>query len=471
MLKNNLNVFYHFLRGGVEREINDNFGNKLYFDDSEEDEEVPNYYKTYKKNKGFLNEAGALVKKNNDKFDVVGKKQYNTDKQARINILVPLQNEKEDEEQKKKIDEFKKKMSAKKISKSAKKISEFVYNNIYPRVNPDNLKNLTIDEYLNIVKNHPKTKQDLEDFSQNLPSDEDEQIERANQILQNKQNIPMNDEIAKRSEENLSKILKRNLNNNNLDVKIISTTTTGTNTQSQKDIDIIDKTTGDIVGKGEFKQIKGVIPRYSPFSFGLNKILEPKKNKALPNSLVMASFQDGTGLIDFNKDATYLYKGQPLTKKRYQWINDLLQFEGGDINQLTNLKQSLLSKQRGYKKGDFVIDQIDKLIEFKTLSPEKVKYIKDAKGNFQIDQTTKKAMLNPNYIKPKPNKFPLITLNYLGDYYKDEPFKPGQKNEVRHLNSPPDWIDTVNTTRFEDLQLKNKKSEVIEYLKKNKFKI
>ena len=69
MLKNNLNVFYHFLRGGVEREINDNFGNKLYFDDSEEDEEVPNYYKTYKKNKGFLNETGALVKKNNDKYE------------------------------------------------------------------------------------------------------------------------------------------------------------------------------------------------------------------------------------------------------------------------------------------------------------------------------------------------------------------------------------------------------------------
>ena len=127
--------------------------------------------------------------------------------------------------------------------------------------------------------------------------------------------------------------------------------------------------------------------------------------------------------------------------------------------------------QNGYKKGDFIIDQMDKLIEFQTPSPEKERYIKDAKGNIKIDQTTNKPIDNPKYIKPNAKNFPLITLNYLGSYYGNGPFNPKQMKEVQHFNSPPDWIDPLKTTKFEDLQLKSKKPEVIEYLKKNKFKI
>ena len=453
MLKNNLNVFYHFLHGGKFISIKDNFGNNLYYNDSEEEEELPNYYKTYKENKGFYNEAVPYVKKNNDKFEVVGLKQFKKDKEAQKNILVDSENEADNQ----KADEFRKKNFTKKI-----------YNQLYKKVNPDELKNISVNEILDIVKKHSKTKQDLEDLSTNFPSDEDEQEEQLKKILQNKSNIAMNDEIAKPSENNLVKIMKRNLNNN-LEVELVSSNTKGQNTQNQKDIIIKDKTSGDIVGRGEFKQINYTMPTNSPFSFGLNKILGKAQNnkyQALPNSLIMASFKDGTGLIDFDKDETYNARGQPLTKKRSFWVNQVLSVAKGDIKQLEDqLKKAF---QRGYKKGDFIIDQLNKLIEFKTPKPEKERYKKDILGKIEIDKATKKPIDNPKYKKPNANKFPLITENYLGSYFKEGPYNPGQMNEVEHLNAPPDWIERVKTTKFEDLQLKSRKPDVIEYLKENK---
>jgi hypothetical protein len=289
MLKNNLNVFYKFLRGGIERETTDTLGNTIYYNDSEneEEQELPNYYTTYTKNKSFINVKPTKVKKTNGKFEVVSKKQFEKDKQAQINILVPFEKPNKEEEEKK-IDIVKKNLSA-------KKIAELLYQK---RVLSDKERK----EYLKL---HPDERKDYKEIRRReTKENKNENLDVANEYLKNRY-IKDVEETKKRGDKSNRDKDLMNIYSAVPENNIVSLLNDISKTKIYKkgdfsigedfisrDFEILDKN-NKIIGSAELKQVNRTQDDDKFRMMGLNKLIDDN-GKPIKNFEGYYIFKDGS---------------------------------------------------------------------------------------------------------------------------------------------------------------------------------
>jgi len=344
MLKNNLNVFYHFLRGGVERETTDTLGNTIYYNDSEneEEQELPNYYTTYTKNKSFINVKPTKVKKTNGKFEVISKKQFEKDKQAQKNILVPIEKPNKEEEEKK-INEVRKFLIA-------KKLFEKVYPKRIIKDTEERKKYLQLDpeerQYYREIERREKNPNKKNDFEVSNEFIKQEYLKDVAKKDHTQRNKPLRNIYSGIGESNILTLLN--------DISQDKIYKKGEHSIGedfiQKDFRIFDKNNNQI-GISELKQVDYSPIQLNSYTLGLNKLVNDLDNddfNPIKNFEAFYIFKDGS-IKKITSNTIVEFGGKKTTfKSALKKIIDIVKFKKSSGDKNTDDEARKILKQKSY---------------------------------------------------------------------------------------------------------------------------
>jgi hypothetical protein len=419
MLKNNLNVFYHFLRGGVLREFESDKGKTFYFDD-ENKLLVPNTYKIYK-NKELTDEGKTYIEVDED-FD-------------------PIKTIKENDFNEKKIDIVKKKLVAKKIAE-----------NLYPK------KILSDEERKEYLKLHPDEKKDYKEIRRREKKEnKNEILDVANEYLKNRYIKDVEDTKAREDKDQRDKDLM-NLYSAVPENNIVSLLNDISKTKKYKkgdfsigedfisrDFEILDKN-NKIIGSAELKQVNRTREDDKYRMMGLNKLIDDN-GKPIKNFEGYYIFKDGSiekitsdTVVDFSGKRMF-YK-QAIKKiidivKKYQDKEPKGEKNINEFNEARNILRKkgdegwdFYAPRRWWKnykigedtkiflKNDLNLTDKEKIIfEEKRNKQDSNKIINDAKETIKkIDEKIKNNRKRMNEIEDKYNE---DKSDFLESYYEE----------------------------------------------------